>query len=585
MKRPPLLFAAAIALIVVGSALAWIVQTNGGSVTVRDVRWTVEDGSTMSALLYIPDGATEQTPAPGILATHGYINSRETQTGFAIEFARRGFVVLAIDQTGHGYSDPPSAARGFGGPDGLAYLRSLPFVDVDNIGLEGHSMGGWASGRAAMADPDGYRAMVLEGSSTGTFGVQEGTPDWPRNLAVVFSRWDEFAPTMWGVASADDIEQTEKLQTLFGSDGPVREGEVYGSVANGTARVLHQPATNHPGDHLSRVAIGHAVAWFQQTLEGGTDLDPMEQTWYWKEFGTLLAAIGMILLLVATGILLLGTAPFRQLQRDPARSVASTGQGWWIAALLTAGLGPLTLFPFKSIPETIGWTPSAIFPQSITNAVISWTTLLGLITIGLFLAWHFGRRRHGEDPDAYGLTWEGRVRWGEIGRTFLLALLIVAAGYVALVLVDLVFTVDFRFWVFAIKPMSGLQLRMAVFYFLPFLFFFLVLNLGLFGQLRRERSSLGADLLRTMAILVGGWIVLYLLQYVPLLTRGTMLIPSEPLWTIISYQLLPLMLIAAVILTIFNRMTGRIYLGAFVTSLLVTWIVVASQATHYAFPT
>jgi hypothetical protein len=50
----------------------------------------------MSALLYIPPGATAQTPAPGILATgHRCIISREIQDGFAIEFARRGHVVLA----------------------------------------------------------------------------------------------------------------------------------------------------------------------------------------------------------------------------------------------------------------------------------------------------------------------------------------------------------------------------------------------------------------------------------------------------------------------------------------------------------
>jgi len=79
---------------------------------------------------------------PGILAVHGYINSRETQHGFAIEFARRGYVALALDQAGHGYSDPPAFANGCGGPDGLAHLRSLDVVDKNNVGLEGHSMGG-----------------------------------------------------------------------------------------------------------------------------------------------------------------------------------------------------------------------------------------------------------------------------------------------------------------------------------------------------------------------------------------------------------------------------------------------------------
>ena len=51
---------------------------------------------------------------------------RETQSPFAIEFARRGYVVLALDQRGHGYSGGAATTKGFGGPEGLSYLRSLP---------------------------------------------------------------------------------------------------------------------------------------------------------------------------------------------------------------------------------------------------------------------------------------------------------------------------------------------------------------------------------------------------------------------------------------------------------------------------
>jgi len=131
-----------VVLILAGGLLAHFTQTAGG-IRIEDVRFKGAKGNTMSALLYIPPNATPQIPAPGILAVHGYINSRETQDGFAIEFARRGYVVLALDQTGHGYSDPPAFANGFGGPDALAHLRSLAIVDKNNIGLEGHSMGGW----------------------------------------------------------------------------------------------------------------------------------------------------------------------------------------------------------------------------------------------------------------------------------------------------------------------------------------------------------------------------------------------------------------------------------------------------------
>ena len=117
-NRAKLLLWIALILIVHGGLLANLTQTNWGKVDVRDIRFVGTNGVVMSALLYVPDGVTNKTPAPGILAIHGYINSRETQDGFAIEFARRGYVVLALDQTGHGYSDPAAFANAFGGMDG-----------------------------------------------------------------------------------------------------------------------------------------------------------------------------------------------------------------------------------------------------------------------------------------------------------------------------------------------------------------------------------------------------------------------------------------------------------------------------------
>src|SRR3984885_3935352 len=120
------LFIVGCVVILAGAILAHLVQTSDG-VKVRDVGFVASHGVVMSALLYQPANATAKTPAPGILAVHGYINSRETQDAFAIEFARRGYVVLALDQRGHGYSEGAATTKGFGGPDGLRYLRQLPF--------------------------------------------------------------------------------------------------------------------------------------------------------------------------------------------------------------------------------------------------------------------------------------------------------------------------------------------------------------------------------------------------------------------------------------------------------------------------
>ena len=576
----PRLVALALALILGGGALAWLVQTDAGRVDVRDVRWEGTGGTRMSGLLYVPADATPASPAPGVVAIHGYINSRETQSGFAIELARRGYVVLAADQTGHGYSDPPAFANGYGGPDALAYLTSLDFVDTWNVGLEGHSMGGWASAIAAETYPGAYRSIVLVGSSTGTAGAPRGTAAWPLNLAVVFSRWDEFSGLMWGSPVAADVVDSPKLQAAFGTDERVEVGRIYGSVADGTARRLTMPRTTHPGDHLSREAIGDVVTWFALTLDGGNDLPATDQRWYWKELGTFLGAVGMVLLVLGAGGWLLGTPYFSVLAQAPPPSRGATGWRWALGALVFAFLGPLTLFPFTGLFEALGWSATPLFPQNVTTQVVIFTSLVTLISAGLFGLWHvLSGRRGGARLDHYGLTLDGRVPWGRAGRSVLLSVLVVAAAYASLLLTDALFTTDFRFWVFGVKLMSALHVRIFLAYLTPFFAFFLMANVVLAGQLRRD-LGLGREIAVAVVLSAGGYAAFLVYQYAPLLGGGTLATPTQPLWAIIAFQFIPLMAIAGAVMTYFFRKTGLVYVGALAASLLVTWIVVASQAIH-----
>jgi pimeloyl-ACP methyl ester carboxylesterase len=580
----------ALILILVGDLLAAFTQTNWGNVLVRDVRFAGTNGMIMSGLLYVPKGVTNKNPAPGILAIHGYINSRETQDGFAIEFARRGYVVLAPDQTGHGYSDPPAFANGFGGPDGLRYLRSLDIVDPKNIGLEGHSMGGWANAIAAGVFKDAYQSIILAGSSTGTYGAPEGTATFPRNLGLIYSEWDEFSQLMWLTPIPKNIVKGDKLKAVFGTKDDVVVGKLYGSIEQGTARKLYMPRTTHPGDHISTVAIGDAVEWFQATLRGGNGLPPSNQIWYWKEIGNLLALIGMVLLLFPVGSLLLKKASFfNELQEAPAEIKSATGIGWWISAAILVILPALTLFPFKEIFTQLNLQPSSVFPENITSQVLIWAVLNGVIALVLFLLWHFVfNRKTGATASSYGLTWGKALDWKKIGKSFLLAALVAFAGYMTLAFSDWLFKVDYRFWVFAVKPMSPLHFQIFLCYLIPFTLYFLVLGTVLHGQLRPTGGkgteiSRGREMLINVVLLVLGFVVLLLIQYIPLLSGGTLANPVESLWSIIAFQFLPLMTIAALVNTYFYRKTGHVYVGSFLSAMLIVWIVVASQAIHFAF--
>ena len=586
-RRLVLLLGLAVLLVLVGVLLASSTQTVGGTVQVRDVRFAGTNGTMMSALLYIPSGVTRENPAPGILAVHGYINSRETQAGFAIEFARRGYVVLALDQTGHGFSDPPAFGNGFGGPDGLRYLRSLDIVDPNNIGMEGHSMGGWTVLAAAAAYPDDYRSMVLEGSSTGAPFAAPGTADWPRNLAVVFSEWDEFSSLMWGVDTPPEMVNTEKLQTLFGTTELVEIGRLYGSIEDGTARQLYMPRGTHPNDHISTEAIGYAIEWFQRTLEGGNDLPPSDQNWFWKEIGTFIALIGGILFIFPAGGLLLTTGLFKDLRFALPELKGAKGNMWWLAAGLTTVIPAVSYFWLQK--QGNSWFPaSAFWPQNITTGVMTWAVGNALIALILLLVWHFtANRKEGATVDNYGVTWDGRIRVGVILRSVLLAIWVVFGVYLLLAISDWAFKTDFRLWVVALKPMSFLHFQMFLAYLIPFTFFFLVSGTALNSQLRQARADgsplpLWRAMLTNAVVLVLGLFVMLLIQYIPLMTGGTMPL-AEPLLTIVAYQYVVLLAISALIQTFFFRLTGRVYVGAFICALFITWYIVAGQATQFAF--
>ena len=551
-------------MILAGSVLASAVQTAGWSIRIRDVRWAGTDGTRMSGLLYLPPNATAKTPAPGILAVHGYINSRETQDGFAIEFARRGYVVLAMDQTGHGYSGAAARENGYGGVDGLRFLRALDVVDTANIGLEGHSMGGWTVLTAAGAMPDAYKALVLEGSSTGSRLAPEGSPTFPRNLGLVYSQFDEFSVLMWGVARARDVVDSPKLQAVFNSGGPVVPGRIYGSVADGTARELWTPATTHPQDHISPEAIGHALDWFGQTLTGGTPRPASDQVWIWKEVGTGIALIGFVPFLLGVFEALLGLPAFARLRGAPAVVRTRRGPGWWLALLLTAAIPPLTFFPL--FDWTLTWlSANRWLPQSITNQIAVWALVNAAVTLVLALLLRGGRARLG----------------GQAGRSLAIAALTTAAGMAVLAAMGALFTVDFRFWVVGLKLPDATQARIALPYLVLFGVFFAVALRALHANLHVSGAGPAAQYLTNVAALALGFLVFVAVEYATLFTTGRLLTPAQPLNTIVAIQFVPLLAFIGVVATWTFRRTGTYWPGAFLCTLVVTWYIVAGQATQF----
>jgi pimeloyl-ACP methyl ester carboxylesterase len=559
-RRPLLLLLIGALLLIGGLAAAAFVQSPRG-VTVNEVYFEGASGARMRGLLFRPAEATAERPAPAILAVHGYLNSAEMQSNFAIEYARRGYVVLAPDQRGHGGSDPTSFADGFGGPDALAYLRSLPFVDRDNIGLEGHSMGGWTVLAAAKAYPDGYRAMVLEGSSVGAPFAPEGDVRFPRNLLVVFGLYDEFGGFMWGPESPTRTGATAKAKVLFGIAGPVVPGRLYGDPDAGTARMLETPAVTHPWLHESRAGITPALLWFERTLEGERRVPVADQVWPLKELAGALALIGIVPFCLGLFWLLLRTPAFAALKREdgPDDSSALGGRGY--ATLAAMGLIPmLSYLPVMMAAEFLV-PPNALLRQTFTNQLAVWAVLNALLSLAA--TWFFGTR--------------APAKLVQPVRSLALALAVAAGLAIVIVAADRLGHVSPQWWIVIWRPLTLERLQDFLVYLPAFVLFAVATLRALDGLVPLGGAGRASALAAAMGVLVAPFALFLAVQYGVLAATGALLTPTEGLRVIIAILFIPLLLLVALIGLGTTRTTRSVLPGALLCGILLTWFVTATQ--------
>ncbi len=587
--RTAVLAVVSVLMMILGSLLAAQVHNNGGQTTITNATFTAADGTQISALVYTPATATPQTPAPGVAMWHGLNNQKEYMDQTALELARRGFVVVSADQTGHGSSAGGNNGAGCGGPATLSFLQSQATVDVERIGLVGMSQGGFcAATAAALSQPDGYESIFYMESEPGPPGSVDATPyEGLHNVGIIIGDWTELGG-MIAVGRGADAVTSPALMPFFGTDKPIVPGEVYGSVDKGTARVLYTGWEGHASSTDSPFAIGDAVEWMQQTLTGGEGLDPANQIWPFKLLGTSIALLGAIFFLFAGGSLLLRAKSFAGLVRAVPEYRGLRGAGWWIGALITTALGPLLyLWVWKNMFFTPWVRPSTLWPQTFTNVYMVWSLIVGVIAWVLIALNHFAfTRRTGATFSNYGVTEPGGgIAWGSVGKSILLVVATLAPVYVILAFVNGVWHVDFRSWVVTLMPFTETRWLAFLGYLVPFAFYYVAQGILFNGFLRWRggKSPLWQEMLVNSIVMTLGAVVWLLIAYVPLWSGQPMVFGADPIsgtaggmGAIYYIPMLVLWPVAACLWTYFFRKTGRTYVGSIMVSVLIVWSLTAA---------
>ncbi len=598
----------ALVLCLVSVLGASLVQSGAGSVKIKDLRWETPSGRLMSAVLFVPPNATPETPAPGIVTSHGWYNNREMQDLNYVEWARRGYVVMTIDMYGHGNSDNVYTDEweyhGTGMYDAVLLMNDFPYVDSDKIGITGHSNGAraanWTIDTDNAADEQIVDAVLLVANDA-TYKNPE-TQEWwnkygSRDVGIIAAQFDEF---FFRVTKEDGTrtkpreyinQETAQSFLNFGAD-PATGLETrttdtyYHQIIDGVdaLRVIHQPYQIHPWNHFSAECAALGIYFFQEVFGAPNPIDAGNQIWQWKVVFNTIGLIGMFLFMVNFAIVLLETKFFASLKATreivPGELTTKSKPWFWCGLVLCTAFGAFAYRPIYAWCQT--GRPAGIFVQAPVFFIGVWTLCCALFALlVLTLSYRMQGKAAGVNLRENGAIISAPV----LGKTILLALAVVAATYSLVFLADYFFKVDFRIWVIAFKAFTPEKLGISLLY-LPFFLVYYIINsiaVNCFNFVKLGSKSwmniLVLAIFNSLGILI--WDII---QY------GSFFGTGELFWTsggggITGIWLFPIIVIlplAAVISRRLYKATGNPYISGFIISMMVVIMSCTNTLTQFA---
>jgi dipeptidyl aminopeptidase/acylaminoacyl peptidase len=225
------------------------------------------EGNKIYALLTIPQGEAPKDGWPVIIFNHGYIPPAQYQTteryiAYTDAFSRNGYIVFRSDYRGHGNSEG-QAAGGYGSNaytiDVLNAVASIKqynnqlssgrkIVDVNRIGMWGHSMGGFITLRSMVVNKD-IKAGVIWGGVVASYS--DLLNNWRRRSSVTPALTPPGARPGWRQGLVDEYGEPEKNPEFWNSIS-----------ANSFLQDISGPIQLHHGTADTSVPVA-----FSQTLD------------------------------------------------------------------------------------------------------------------------------------------------------------------------------------------------------------------------------------------------------------------------------------------------------------------------------
>lgn len=590
-----------IAVFLCSTTFGVLVDRNGGKTTVQDVYYTSTiDGSLMHGRLYIPATATPDNPAPCVIYIHGNDGECEKYSMISVEFARRGYVVFSSDLRGQGKSVGNTGfndmATGkydsLGADEAGEYVRSLPFVNPDQIMVGGHSMGGVAAIRTAHNNPDWYVGLLLMGVTANDCGVSSdntnlGPKAFDKNAAAQMEAEEKMLPyagdedniNILIVTGRDDGDAANHngIVAFCGleSENEFVSGKAYGSYEEQNVRMNYQAHCVHNWEYMSQKVIAVVVDYVQNSMKAPNPIDAKSQVWMWRYVWTTVAMAALILMLLPLGSILLGTKFFASVKTAEPEYKGNRGKRFWLFAVISAIL-PAALYFYGCNHSAWLNKMKALFPIHRINCTLSWALLVAAATVVIIIVGTLLTKKEDRaDATSLGLKYaDGTVK--NIFKSLLLAFIAVFAIYSLLAVTYRWSLVDVRLWNTSFRELNSVRIIRLLKYFLPFAACYIIASVNLYGLVRAKGGelSLGKEILVNLVIQVP-W---YFIWAIWLGTNGLIRSGGLPYFAGSMYAFfwcVPcIMAIVSVVSTYFNRKTGHVYVGAFISSFIVCWTLV-----------
>ncbi|MBN2051142.1 MAG: hypothetical protein JW760_11890, partial [Spirochaetales bacterium] len=444
-------------------------------------------------------------------------------------------------------------------------------------------------------------SAVLLNCAEPTYADEDGTflnVYGSRDVGVVAAQYDEFfmvdKDEKGNATPPRDYMKYKNAQSFlyFGTDPAGRDlreqGKIYHETVDGkdAIRVIYNPAITHPWSHFSKRSTTATIEFFDYTLGTPNPIAATTQIWQWKEFFNLLGLIGFAIFVVNFTLLMVFTpffSPLRAKEVVAPREFLSGGKLWfWGSILAGAIFGTVVFLPILRNVGSFTFFKSP-WAQSSPWGIGCWAAITGVFAIvGVLLSYSFNGKKNGLDLASIGI----RLGMKNLGRTILLALIVVAVSFGWVFFADYFFKSDFRFWVLAVKAFDSGKIFTAVFpYAVLFLIYYVAasvaansFNYNTLCVKNGKRMWINTAILAFFNALPP--LVLLAIQYFNFFISGFM-VWTDPgsmfiVWLIPVAVFLPA---ATIISRKIYRVTDNPYLGGIINGIIVTLVSCSNTLT------